>query len=721
MAATFSSCRLPLAAAAALCCCLTPPARAQLASVITITGQVPATASFLGFGDVPLARSPLQASVYGAQQLSDAGVASIGDLTRLNASVSSAYNAEGYWGILAVRGYTLDNRFNYRRDGLPINAETAIPLDNKERLELLEGTSGIQAGTSAPGGLINLVVKRPMGTIRSAKVEVRQAGSVLAALDLGDRYGPDGVFGVRLNAAYKRLDPQARHTQGERSMLALAADWQLAPGTLLQAEVETSHQQEASVTGFSMLGNTVPDARPVDPRINLNDQPWRQPVVFDGTTASLRWQQRVAEGWQLTAQAMQQRLKTDDRTAFPYGVYDPVTYDCPQWCDRFAPDGRFTYWQYVSDNERRTSSTLALSLVGQARTAGIEHSLELGGLASRYRGRFQDQVFDIAGTGKVDGSLQTPPSPGGTSASTDRDERNTEIFIRDVMRLDQRWQLWAGLRHTAIDRAAQRTSVDGAGSLRPTHYRQGLTAPWLAAAFEFVPRTIAYASWGQGLESEVAPNLPRYSNRGQALPALKSRQLEAGIKHEGSSLGGALTVFDIARPLSADDSACATASTCTRVIDGSERHRGIEASGTLHQAAWLWQASAMWLSAERLGSAQPGVNGTRPVNVPVASLRLAAEYRLPAVSTLALLANITAESDRKVLPYDPGVTVPGWARLDLGARWRQSLGASTLVWRVGVDNATDQRAWKESPYQFGHVYLYPLEPRTWRASVQVAL
>ena len=60
----------------------------------------------------------------------------------------------------------------------------------------------------------------------------------------------------------------------------------------------------------------------------------------------------------------------------------------------------------------------------------------------------------------------------------------------------------------------------------------------------------------------------------------------------------------------------------------------------------------------------------------------------------------------------------GWARLDLGARWRQTQQATTLIWRVGVDNATDQRAWKESPYQFGHVYLYPLAPRTFRASVQ---
>jgi|CXWL01.1.fsa_nt_gi iron complex outermembrane receptor protein len=702
-------------ACVALAC---PPAARGQGSTVTISGRGIAGVGITGFGDTPLARSPLQASAFGAQQLGDAGIASIGALTRLDASLGDAYNAEGYWSILAARGYTLDNRFNYRRDGLPINAETALALDNKDRLELLKGTSGIQAGTSAPGGLVNLVVKRPAGSLRSARLEVREHGSLLGAVDIGERFGTDGALGLRINAAYERLDPQARHTEGQRSLLAVAADWQIAADTLLQAEIESSHQRQPSVAGFSMLGNTVPDARRINPRINLNDQPWRQPVVMDGDTASLRLQQRLADGWRLTAHAMQQRLKSDDRTAFPYGVYD-ANYECPQWCDRYATDGSFTYWEYISDNEHRTSRALSLALAGQWRAAGIEHQLETGVLFSRYRGRYADQVFDIAGSGHIDGSLQTPPSAGTTDANTNRDERNTELFVRDAMRLATRWQLWAGVRHTRLARASERTSP-AADGLRATRYEQQATLPWLALAHQWAPRTLLYASWGQGLESEVAPNRARYSNRGLALPALKSRQFEAGIKREGEQFDAALAVFDISRPQAADIGACAGADSCLRALDGTSRHRGIEASGTWRVAAWTWQASAMRLDAQRRGSKVAAINGTRPVNVPTATLRLGAEATVAAIPGLAMLANISAESNRVVLPYDESVTIPGWARLDLGARWRQALGAGTLVWRLGVDNATQRRAWKESPYQFGHVYLYPLAPRTWRASVQAS-
>ena len=713
--ARFSFHLVALACSAATCVTATA-AHAQSSTTVTITGHLPGNAGVAGFGDTPLARAPLQANVYGTQQLADSGVVSIGGLTRLDASLSDAYNAEGYWSIISARGFTLDNRFNYRRDGLPINAETAIALDNKERLEVLKGTSGIQAGTSAPGGLVNLVVKRPAGTIRSARIEARQAGSLLAAVDLGERFGTDSAFGVRLNIAAERLDPPERHTQGQRSMFALAGDWQLSADTLLQAEIESSHQSQPSVAGFSMLGNIVPAASSIDPRINLNDQPWRQPVVMDGNTASLRLLQRLPGDWRLTVHALQQRLKSDDRTAFPYGVYDPETYDCPQWCDRYAPDGTFTYWQYISDNERRTSNALQITLAGKVSGAGIDHQIETGVLFTRYRGRFQDQVFDIAGTGRIDGSLNIPPSPGGTDANTNRDERSTEVFVRDTMRIAANTQLFAGLRHTALNRRSQRTSPASDG-LRATAYNQGVNAPWLAVTHQLAPRTVVYASWGQGVESDVAPSRARYKNAGEVF-TLKSRQIEAGVKHQDDDFDASATVFDIARSQTADIGSCSAAGTCARVIDGRAAHRGLEAAVNWRNDAWLWQASAMWLRAERRGSANPSANGTRPVNVPVATLRLGGEYRVAAVPELALLAALSAESNRVVLPYDQSVRIPGWSRIDLGARWRQTVGPAALLWRVGLDNATDRRAWKESPYQFGHVYLYPLAPRTWRGSVQ---
>lgn len=700
----------PAAAAATLLCAAT--AHAQ--QVITITGNSRGNAATVaGFGDVPLARAPLSGTVITTQQMQDAGIASLGDITRLDAGITDAYNAPGYWGQVAVRGYTLDNRFNFRRDGLPVNAETVLPTANKSALELLKGASGIQAGTSAPGGLLNLVVKRPTADDASAGgVEWVQPGTVALGADLTRRAGPDGALGFRLNAQATRLDPSTRDSEGRSHLLAGAAEWRLGGGALLEAELESSRQRQPSTPGFSLLGNRLPDPDAIDPRLNLNNQAWSLPVVFEGTTGSLRTTLPLGDDLQAVAHLMQQRLRTDDRIAFPYGCSAENAFD------RYCSDGSFDFYDFRSENERRTTTAADLSLQGRHTLAGLAHRWTAGVLATRFTARFDRQAFNFVGTGNVDGSVVVPPDPTLTDENTDRRERSVELRLQDVVTLSPAWQLWAGARHSRIEREAVRT--DGS---RATSYDQSFTTPWLALAWQFQPQWLAYASWGQGVETEVAPNRSRYTNAGQPLPALKSRQAELGLKHQGDVLPWSVAVFDIDRPAWNDldtatggpSAGCSDSTPCTRRADGSNRHRGVEAEAEWRAGAFSLRGSAMWLQARREGAADAATNGLRPTNVPARSLKLQAAYNVGAVPGLALLGFASHEGAREVLP-DNSIATDGWTRLDLGLRYAFTAGGLRWVWRAGVDNATDERAWKESPYQFGHAYLYPLAPRTWRAS-----
>lgn len=166
-----------------------------------------------GFADQPLSTTPLSATVIPADDIAQTGARRLSDLYRLDASVSDAYNAGGYYDYASVRGFVIDNTYNYRREGLPISAETALPLDHLERVELLKGTSGIQAGTSAPGGLFNLVVKRPtQNTLRNLRMEATSTGNALVHVDLGERLGDDKAVGYRLNLLGERLNSHARGT-----------------------------------------------------------------------------------------------------------------------------------------------------------------------------------------------------------------------------------------------------------------------------------------------------------------------------------------------------------------------------------------------------------------------------------------------------------------------------------------------------------------------------
>ena len=687
-----------------------------LPTVVIQERSAPANADVTGFGDEPLARTPISATVISSETISAIGARRLSDLYRLDASVGDAYNAVGYYDFASVRGFVLDSTYNFRREGLPISAETSLPLDHLERVELLKGTSGIQAGTSAPGGLFNAVVKRPtQQPLRALKLELNDTGNALAHLDLGGRLGGDGALGYRLNLAGERLNSAARGTEGQRGLVALALDAKLSPDSLLEAEFEWSRRSQPSVPGLSLLGNRLPAA---DPRLNINTQPWSQPVTFQNFSGSLRYTQAINSAWNWQAQLGTQRLVNDDFLAYPYGCFDSGS--SIYYADRYCPSGDFDLYDFRSLDERRNTHAAQWRINGQWQTGAATHRLSAGVLTSRYHQRGQPQADNnnAAGTGNLFTLPSLPAVPDFTDPYTDRSERSTEWFVTDAIRWSERLETWVGLRHTRLDRDSVRT--DGS---RATGYAQNVTTPWLATTWALNPQTLLYGSWGQGVESEVAPGRSRYTNAGQALPALKSSQWELGIRQSEGQRRWSATVFNIVKPVSNNllvgaASSCSASGSCTRVIDGDVRHQGLEVGAGTQLAGWTLDGSATWIRAERRSSlVDPAVNGQRPTNVPTWALRANASHALAALPGLTLGAHLSHEGRRSVLP-DASVQLPSWTRVDASLRYQTRIQNHPATWTLAIDNLFGRQYFKESPYQYDHVYLFPAPPRSLRLALQ---
>ena len=497
--------------------------------------------------------------------------------------------------------------------------------------------------------------------------------------------------------------------------MALAMDWRITPDSKLEWEIEHSERQQIGVNGYSLLGDTLPPV--VNGTRNLTWQNWAMPGVFNANTGSVRFKQNLANGWLWTTTYGGQRLKTDDRLAFGlgYNCYGTVANESQQLCDRYGSNGAFDLYDYRSDNERRKVDALQTELSGQVQWGGLKNDIAVS--LMRYRTALQTQpyAYNWVGTGSVFTPFTSTADPSPVYANTNRSEYTTELSVKNRVSLDARNTLWLGLRHTQMDRSS--INSDGSSPVRVT---PSFTTPWLAMTHELTNATLAYGSYGEGVEVDAAPNLPQYSNAGQPLTALRSKQLELGLKTQTGPLRWQLAWFDITRPQSADSGVCNADNSCLRQIDGQTHNRGLELGGTYLQGPWLLHASSAWIQSERQNaSIDPSINGQRALNVPKVVVRALAQYRWADMPGLRTSLRLNHEGTRSVLE-DGSIQLPAWTTLDLAAHYDTRIQGVRTEWTLAVDNLTDRHYWRESPKQFGHYYLYPGAPRTGRITVRTS-
>jgi iron complex outermembrane receptor protein len=711
---------------AAVAICIASHAWAQQnPTEITVTDKLPARVS--GFGDVPAHELPFTTTSIESATLQDIGAQRVSDALRLDASVTDSYNSPAYWDMLSVRGFTLDNRYNYRREGLPISAETMIPMDNKERIELLKGTSGIQAGTSSPGGLVNYVVKRaPTNAdqpIRNITLSYGQGDNRSVAADLGGRFGEVAEFGYRFNIAHEDLNPYIRDTKGHRDLVALAMDWRLKPGTVIDFEFEQSHREQIGVNGYSLLGGVLP--APVDPRVNLTRQSWSQPGMFDAMTGSVRLRQELNAGWQWTTQYGAQRLKTDDHLIFGYGCSANIDYS--QYC----ADGSFDLYDYRSENERRLTDALQSEITGQLTSGSMRHDLTFG--FSRQRQLDRMPTMQSYNYNVVSGSVFTPftslPSPSYVTPNTNRSEYSTELSVKDRIHLSNTTSVWAGLRNVSYNRSSvQNGHTDQTvpfpyPDLYPNakQFTGSINVPWVGISTQIM-ELMAYASHGQGVEQFVTPNTASYGpNAGTQLGIGRSRQTEIGLRSLPSQtqMQWNAALFEISRPYTHD--VFDGGNYYTRYLDGKQTHQGLDLGVSWRNNKWKLSTQTQLLNPKLRDIQQsPETVGSTPTNVPKFVLRGMAEYRYTEIPGLRTTFRVSHEGERNVTE-DGNVKLPSWTSFDAAAHYDTKVNNVASTWTLAIDNLEDKRYWRESPKQFGHYYLYPGAPRTLRASVQFRL
>jgi iron complex outermembrane recepter protein len=126
----------------------------------------------------------------------------------------------------------------------------------------------------------------------------------------------------------------------------------------------------------------------------------------------------------------------------------------------------------------------------------------------------------------------------------------------------------------------------------------------------------------------------------------------------------------------------------------------------------------MLLDARQRGTASPRTDGKRVIGAPEAQANIAVDCTLPFAAGLS--ADVGLVTTGKVHADAANtLTVPGWTRLDAGARFTASVAGRPLTARARIDNLTGRRYWSSSGGYPGSGYLVLGSPRTFTASATV--
>lgn len=107
---------------------------------------------------------------------------------------------------------------------------------------MLKGVSALYYGFTPPSAIVNLVTKRAGAKPVTSVLATSDAeGSYGGGIDIGRTFGPNGIFGVRVNAFAGHLETPMDGINGNRWFVSGAFD--VRPADNLSVQIDVEHYQ----------------------------------------------------------------------------------------------------------------------------------------------------------------------------------------------------------------------------------------------------------------------------------------------------------------------------------------------------------------------------------------------------------------------------------------------------------------------------------------------
>lgn len=184
-----------------------------------------------------LIETPQAVSVVTETELEARNVQSVGEAIRYNSGVLGDYwgGADLRYDKTLIRGFDAAQYLN----GLKLSEGHFAGLGRPEpyglqRVEVLKGPSSVLYGQNAPGGLVNLVSKKPTAeTIREVNLSVGNFERRQGSFDMAGALDAEGEAQYRLVGLARESGTQTDHGKNDRQFIAPSFSWEPSEDTKL--------------------------------------------------------------------------------------------------------------------------------------------------------------------------------------------------------------------------------------------------------------------------------------------------------------------------------------------------------------------------------------------------------------------------------------------------------------------------------------------------------
>ena len=616
--------------------------------------------------------------------VADYGTNDIGDALSGIPNVSSS--ADTRFDSLRIRGFDASNDFYL--DGIRDDSQYKRDLHNIERVEVLKGPAAVLYGRGSQGGIVNRVSKLPEFGRRST-IEAQGGSDDLRSLYADLSTDPSENLSLRLNMGNMDENSFRDGVSGNRQLFAPSMSWQLTPDLNWLVQYEYSRYNRTPDRGIPGV-----NGRPAG--VSRETTYGNDHDFIDDKAQSLRSKltYEINDNWQLRQTLGVFKLDSDfDNTYLT--SFDPKT-------NKVARQ----HWQQDLTTRNVYNN---LELEGGFDTFGLEHRLLTGVEIGSQR---RDPKLYNAATGRTQGAQ---PVPSLDLFNPNRELRHTgsmqvfsdshtevesrAVYVQDQLRLNEQWQLLAGLRYDTFD-IESTNQLKNLTEDRDSHS----TSPRFGIVWTPLQNHSFYASWSKTF-SPVGGGLigitPGAAGNSNDLSPELTKQKEIGVKSDwlDDRLSTTLAVYDLElynRRTSDPNDPTLT------VMTGLQRSRGVELTATGKLVGNWYMRGGVGVQDTTIEKDNNGLEGKRVNNVAKHNgslfLTWKPEMGWYGETGLTLVGQRYADNANTTV-------LPGYGR------WDALLGYRFKDWdlRAALNNITDREYYASATSQY---QIQPGAPRS---------